>query len=211
MDLWQCELELAAGRVVGGIDEAGRGSLAGPVVAAAVVLQGDPELWAGVDDSKRRTRRQRQNLYERINRQALAVGVGVASVEEIDHLNILQASRLAMARAAEQVKQCWPGFTWLVDGNDVPTFLPQGTKAIAVVGGDARCLSIAAASIVAKVYRDGLLVALDKVYPEYGFLHHMGYGTSAHLAALRQHGPSPVHRRSFRPVRQWSQSTLGLL
>ena len=208
--LRQGELEYTAEMIVGGIDEAGRGALAGPVVAGAVVLQGDPEIWAGVDDSKRLTRLRRQQLYEKIRKQAVAVGVGVASVEEIDKFNILQASRLAMARAVEQVEGLGQVSTWLVDGRDVPAYLPSGRKAIAVVGGDARCLSIAAASIVAKVYRDRLMVALDEIYPEYGFRRHVGYGTSAHFAALRRCGPSPVHRRSFRPVSQWSQLPLDL-
>jgi ribonuclease HII len=180
---------------VAGVDEAGRGPLAGPVYAAAVVL--DPQRpIAGLDDSKRLTARQRDRLAGQIRAQALAWGVASAEVEEIDRLNILAATKLAMQRAIDGLAGNCDGI--LVDGNQpLPLALPQLT----LVGGDGLSAPIAAASILAKTARDAHMLALDPLYPGYGFARHKGYGTAAHLAALRQLGPTPLHRRSFEPVR----------
>ncbi|MDR3052132.1 MAG: ribonuclease HII [Oscillospiraceae bacterium] len=177
------------GTVFAGIDEAGRGPLCGPVAAACVVMPPQP-LLLGVDDSKKLSEARREILYERIMQTALFAGVGLAGAEEIDRLNILQATKLAMARAAQGA----PCALFLVDGNQ-PVVLPGEVRC--AVGGDARCYSIAAASIVAKVTRDRLLRRMDAEYPGYGFARHKGYGTAAHLAALRALGPTPQHRRSF--------------
>lgn len=184
----------AAGRaVVAGLDEAGRGCLAGPVVAAAVVLPVDARL-DGLDDSKKLTPARREALLERIRTEALAIGVGRCTPEEIDRLNILHAALEAMRRAADDL--ALTPDVLLVDGDR-----PLGTAPCAqetVVGGDARSLSIAAASVVAKVTRDRWMIALDREYPLYGWAQHKGYPTPAHYAALAEHGPSPHHRRSFR-------------
>ena len=184
----------AAGRrVVAGLDEAGRGCLAGPVVAAAVVLPPEADL-PGLDDSKRLTADAREALVPVIRGQALAVGVAACSPAEIDELNILWASMEAMRRAAASLALA-PDVL-LVDGNrEVPDApCPQE----AVVKGDARSLSIAAASVVAKVARDRRMVELDAAFPVYGWAGHKGYPTAAHYAALAEHGPSRHHRRSFR-------------
>ena len=181
--------------LVAGIDEAGRGPLAGPVVAAAVIL---PEHFdaRGLDDSKKLGPRRRETLCERILGGAEAVWAEV-SAEEIDRLNILRATHLAMARAVAALPRA-PGHA-LVDGLPVNGLPVPHT---AVVGGDGLSLSIAAASIVAKVARDRLMRDLDAIYPKYGFCRHKGYGVPEHLEALRKHGPCPAHRRSFAPVAQ---------
>lgn len=187
---------MAAERVAG-VDEAGRGPLAGPVVAAAVIL--DPEApVAGLDDSKRLSPARREALAGQIRARALAWNVAEAGVEEIDRLNILQASLLAMRRAVEGL-QMRPDRV-RVDGDAVPPGLVVSAEA--VVGGDARVPEIAAASILAKVARDALLCRLDREHPGYGFARHKGYPTREHLAALERLGPSPAHRRSFAPVRR---------
>jgi ribonuclease HII len=179
---------------VAGVDEAGRGPLAGPVVAAAVIL--DPaRIPPGLDDSKRLTARARDRLFAALLDGA-RVSVAQASVEEIDRLNILRASHLAMRRALQGL--AWPPAHALIDGNLVPEDLP--CPATAVVGGDARCLSIAAASIVAKVTRDRGMVALAQQFPGYGWDRNMGYPTADHRAALICLGVTPHHRRSFAPV-----------
>jgi len=186
----------AAGRrVVVGLDEAGRGCLAGPVMAAAVVLPPDARI-PGLDDSKKLSPEQRQALVPVIRRQALAVGVGECSPAEVDALNVLWAAMEAMRRAAEALPLAPDVF--LVDGNrEVPGApCPQET----VVKGDTKSLSIAAASVIAKVTRDRRMVALDAAFPMYGWAGHKGYATKAHYAALAVHGPSPHHRRSFRLV-----------
>ena len=184
----------AAGRrYVAGLDEAGRGCLAGPVVAAAVVLPPDARL-PGLDDSKALTAAQREALLPRIEAEALALGVGQCAPDEIDRLNILRASLEAMRRAAAAL--ALPPDALLVDGNQPLPVAPCVQEA--VVKGDARSLSIAAASVVAKVTRDRLMAALDAEFPAYGWAGHKGYPTAAHYAALRAHGPSPHHRRSFR-------------
>ena len=183
-----------------GIDEAGRGPLAGPVVAAAVVLapRGLPEL-AGVRDSKELSAKARERLFPRIKACARAVGVGWALSGEIDEMNILNATLLAMRRAVGRLALRLDAGTWaLVDGNQkVPNL---GLAQRAVVDGDALSLSIASASIVAKVVRDRWMAVLDRRHPGYGFSRHKGYGTAAHLEALRRLGPCPEHRRSFAPV-----------
>lgn len=185
--------------LVCGVDEAGRGPLAGPVVAAAVILDPAHHI-AGLNDSKKLSAKRREALAVEIRAQALAWCVAEASVEEIDRMNILQASLLAMRRAVE-------GLTVLpiramVDGNRIPLGMPCPVEA--VVGGDGKVAAIAAASILAKTVRDAGMLVLHERYPQYAFCKHMGYPTAAHLAALREHGPSPVHRRSFGPVAQAS-------
>ncbi|MFH0954192.1 MAG: ribonuclease HII [Verrucomicrobiota bacterium] len=191
-------------RRVAGVDEAGRGPLAGPVVAAAVVFDPDfiehhaSRLFDGLTDSKRLSESRRDFFFGLLLECAQAgIGVGQADVNEIDARNILRATHLAMARALAQLDPA-PDHA-LVDGRPVPD-LPCSSTAI--VGGDGRSLSIAAASVVAKVTRDRIMVELDRQYPNYGFARHKGYGTPEHLRALRKYGPTPVHRRSFEPVYQ---------
>ena len=180
-----------------GIDEAGRGPLAGPVVAAAVWLPPGFEA-AGINDSKKLTEARREKEYERItNTPEVLWAAGIADVAEIDRINILKATHLAMRRAVEGLGRA-PGLC-LIDGLPVPGF-PWPHEA--VVKGDSMSLAIAAASIVAKVVRDRMMRELARKFPEYGFERHKGYGTMAHLEALRRHGPCPVHRRSFGPVAQ---------
>ncbi len=181
---------------VAGTDEVGRGPLAGPVAAAAVIL--DPKrLPKGVNDSKALTAEARLAAYNEIMRHALAVSVAFASAAEIDAINIRQASLTAMRRALAALALA-PRYA-LVDGNDLPTALCCAGETI--VGGDARSLSIAAASIVAKVTRDRLMARLCRLYPVYGFSRHVGYATPEHLAAIAQHGPCPYHRMSFSPFK----------
>lgn len=180
---------------VAGVDEVGMGPLAGPVVAAAVVFPPGTHL-DGVADSKILTALARERLDVEIRRRALAVGIAVVEPEEIDRVNIYQAGLRALRRAIDALGTV-PGFV-LVDGREIPGLpMPQS----AYPKGDSFVSSIAAASIVAKVYRDALMRELDTRYPAYGFARHMGYSTRAHFAAIREHGPSPVHRRSFAPVR----------
>jgi len=179
-----------------GVDEAGRGPLAGPVVAAAVIL--DPRRPIdGLDDSKKLSAKRRGELAIEIRVKALAWGVGEASVEEIDRLNILQATLLAMQRAVASLA-ILPSAA-LIDGNRCPRL---ACPARAIVGGDGKVASIAAASIIAKTVRDAGMTVLHASYPMYGFDRHMGYGTAVHLKALQDHGISPVHRRSYAPVTQ---------
>lgn len=189
---------------IAGVDEAGRGPLAGPVVAAAFVFSrtlaetGFHGDLARLTDSKKLTEPQREGFYTLLTaREGLAFGVGIASVEEIDRFNILQATYLAMRRAVNALPALPEHI--LVDGRPVPG-LP--VTATAIVGGDALSFSIAAASVIAKVTRDRLMLELDRRHPQYGFARHKGYGTARHIQALRQHGPLPEHRRSFRPVRE---------
>ena len=174
-----------------GIDEAGRGPLAGPVCAAAVILPLDCHI-DDLNDSKKLTEKKREALFPLIQEKALAWGIGWASAEEIDAINILQATFLAMKRAVEQLS-VQPGWA-LVDGNRMP---PLDIPGETVVKGDAQCASIAAASILAKVSRDRLLEEWDTLYPEYGFAKHKGYGTKAHYDAILRHGVLPIHRKSF--------------
>ena len=193
MDLWQIECEIydSGVKLLCGVDEAGRGPLAGPVCAAAVRLPRGLVI-EGLDDSKKLTEKMREALFDRIRGEAESFGIAFASVEEIEELNILGATMLAMNRAIAQMSPA-PELA-LIDGNR--------NKGIAVpsrciVKGDARCADIAAASILAKVTRDRLMLQLAEEYPQYGFERHKGYGTAAHYAALREYGPSPVHRPSF--------------
>ena len=179
-------------RHVCGIDEAGRGPWAGPVIAAAVVL--DPDcIPAGLDDSKKLTEARREALFEPILACA-RVGIGIADVERIDRDNILAATLWAMGQAMQQIDGVDLA---LIDGNRAPQ-LPCPVQTI--IEGDARSLSIAAASIIAKVTRDRIMVGHDATYPLYGFARHKGYGTAFHQAALKRHGPTPLHRKSFAPV-----------
>jgi ribonuclease HII len=183
LPLWEAGVRFA------GMDEAGRGPLVGSVVAACVVMPKEPLLlW--VDDSKKLSAQRRETLYDEIMSTALFVGVGQASPAEIDEYNILEATKMAMRRAAENA----PADVFLIDAVH-GLGLPGEERGI--IHGDAQCYSIAAASIVAKVTRDRQMPELDRLYPGYGFARHKGYGTAAHIAALRELGPCPAHRRSF--------------
>ncbi|HEY4528815.1 MAG TPA: ribonuclease HII [Luteimonas sp.] len=184
--------------LVAGIDEAGRGPLAGPVVVAAVVFDPARPRINGLDDSKQLTPARREELYARIVDRALAWHVVAIDADEIDRINIYHATMLGMRRAMEAVAHV-AGLA-RIDGNAIPAGLPCAAEAW--VDGDARDRSIAAASILAKVTRDRAMVDLHAAFPAYGFDGHKGYSTPAHLAALRAHGPCPQHRRSFAPVRQ---------
>lgn len=190
----QLDLFSVSGARVFGVDEAGRGPLAGAVVAAAVILHPDRAI-PGLADSKKLSARKRERLALEIKQQAWAWAVAEASVEEIDQLNILQASLLAMKRAVMSLSLV-PDRV-LVDGNQLPD-LPYSVQAI--IGGDASQPSISAASILAKTSRDAALIELDQRYPDYGFAQHKGYPTPQHLQAIRQYGVLPVHRKSFAPV-----------
>ena len=180
--------------LMAGVDEAGRGPLAGPVVAAAVILD-ELHPIKGLNDSKKLSARQREKLYDAIRSKALCYSIAQASVEEIDRLNILQATMLAMKRAVEGLR-LKPAKV-LVDGNRLPTL---DVLAEAIVKGDATVPAISAASILAKVTRDRWCAELDIQHPEYGFASHKGYGTVEHLAALQAHGACPQHRKTFAPV-----------
>lgn len=182
-------------RLLAGVDEAGRGPLAGDVVAAAVILPAEHAI-QGLDDSKKLTPARREALFDRIRDEAIAWGVGRADPGEIDALNILQASLLAMRRAVEALQPA-PEFV-LVDGNRLPRW---AYASVAVVAGDSLVPAISAASVLAKVTRDREMQDLDTRYPGYGFAVHKGYPTPEHLAALGRLGPCPAHRRSFAPVR----------
>ena len=195
-DLWICENEIrletvGPAGIICGVDEAGRGPLAGPVCAAAVILPAGIEI-PGLNDSKKLTEKKREELYDVIREKASGYGIAFASVEEIETLNILEATFLAMNRAIGQLNP--PPALTLVDGNST-----KGLEfpARAVIKGDGKCASIAAASILAKVTRDRLMRELALQYPQYGFEVHKGYGTKAHYAAIREYGPTPVHRMSF--------------
>ena len=180
--------------LVAGVDEAGRGPLAGPVVAAAVILD-DLHPIKGLADSKKLTASRRDALFDEIRAKALCCSIAMASVEEIDQLNILQATLLAMRRAVEGLRL--KPIRVLVDGNRLPVLRIQ---AEAIVKGDSLVPAISAASILAKVHRDRLCADMDQQYPHYGFARHKGYGTAVHLAALQEHGACEQHRKSFRPV-----------
>ena len=194
--LARAEAELAGhSATIAGVDEAGRGPLAGPVVAAAVVL--DLSLdWEGLDDSKQVSALQREAMFARVLQSARAFRWSVMGPRTIERVNIRRATLAAMARSVEGLRLA-PEVV-LVDGNDTVPGLAHAQRA--VVDGDATCLSIAAASIVAKVVRDRIMACLDRVWPVYGFAKHKGYGTPEHLAALRQHGPCPAHRATYAPV-----------
>ncbi len=180
--------------LVAGVDEAGRGPLAGPVIAAAVILD-DLKPIQGLADSKKLSAKRREKLFDEIRAKSLCFSIAEASVQEIDALNILQATLLAMQRAVEGLR-LKPNKV-LVDGNRLPRL---DILAEAIVQGDAKVSAISAASILAKVHRDRLCADMHQAYPEYGFDQHKGYGTQAHLNALNAHGATPLHRRSFAPV-----------
>ncbi len=184
----------AAGKIVAGVDEAGRGCLAGPVVAGAVILDENRPI-QGLKDSKKLSAKRREELFEEITEKALAYSVGITGPGKIDQINILQAALLAMEKAVLTLRKK-PDCV-LIDGNS-KTSLPIEQKAI--IKGDSKCASIAAASILAKVTRDRMMVEIESEYPEYGFSIHKGYPTRQHLEALEKHGPCPIHRKSFKGV-----------
>lgn len=192
-NMWQIEDSFYAQgyEVICGVDEAGRGPLAGPVCAAAVILPKHLDI-PGLTDSKKLTDKKRREMFPLIQEQAVAYGIGLASQEEIDEINILQATFLAMERALAQL-QVHPDLA-LIDGNREREF---GVPVQTVVKGDSLSANIAAASVLAKVTRDNLMMELAQQYPQYGFEIHKGYGTKAHYEALRQYGACPIHRRSF--------------
>lgn len=189
---WDRKTVASSGCLLCGVDEAGRGPLAGDVYAAAVILDPEKPLIEGLNDSKKMSEKKRDQLFDAITASCLAYAVASASVEEIETYNILQAAMLAMKRAVEQLSAV-PGLV-LVDGNRLPEL---SVPAQTVVKGDATSASIAAASILAKVSRDRTMYELDKQYPMYGFAKHKGYGTKAHYAALTEYGSCPAHRPSF--------------
>ena len=193
INMWEIEDGLYSQEIVRicGVDEAGRGPLAGPVCAAAVILPAHLEI-PGLNDSKKLTDKKRRELFPIIKEQAIAYGIGLASHEEIDQINILQATFLAMQRAIDQLEG--KAEFALIDGNREKDF---GLPVMTVVKGDSRSANIAAASILAKVTRDDILEEQAKLYPQYGFEIHKGYGTKAHYEALRTYGPSPIHRMTF--------------
>ena len=192
-ELWELENEIydSGVELICGVDEAGRGPLAGPVCAAAVILPCGLEI-EGLNDSKKLSEKKRDKLFEAICSEAVSYGIAFASVEEIEEINILNAAMLAMNRAIEKLS-VKPALA-LVDGNRNSAIkMPSRC----VVKGDAKCADIAAASILAKVTRDNIMVELAQQYPEYGFEIHKGYGTKAHYEALRTYGPCPIHRKTF--------------
>lgn len=191
IDLWAIEKEYPDIRLICGVDEAGRGPLAGPVCAAAVILPKNLEI-PGLNDSKKLSDKRRRELFPLIQEQALAYGIAFASQEEIDELNILQATFLAMGRALKQLEP--KAELALIDGNRQTDF---GIPCRTVVQGDSLSANIAAASVLAKVTRDDYMIKMAEVYPGYGFEIHKGYGTKAHYAALRELGPCPIHRKTF--------------
>ena len=193
MDLWEIENEILNGGIspVCGVDEAGRGPLAGPVCAAAVILPQGLEI-PGLNDSKKLTEKKRDALFDVITEQAVSYGIAFATVEEIEKLNILNATFLAMNRAIAMLNIA-PALA-LIDGNRNAGI---GMPSRCIIKGDSRCASIAAASILAKVTRDRYMYEMAEKYPQYGFAQHKGYGTAAHYAALREFGPSEIHRMSF--------------
>ena len=189
--LWKYEREYAAYANICGIDEVGRGPLAGPVVAGAVILPKDCDILY-INDSKKLSEKKREELYDMIMEKAVAVGIGYASPERIDEINILQATYEAMREAISNLSVS-PDILL----NDAVVIPKVDCQQVSIIKGDAKSISIGAASIIAKVTRDRLMVDYDKIYPEYGFASNKGYGASAHLEALRIYGPTPIHRRSF--------------
>ena len=195
-DVFETEARRRGYRAIAGLDEAGRGPLAGPVVAAVVILPRNCRL-DGLNDSKQVAEPERERLYHEIRKRAFALGIGLATAAEIDSINILQATRLAMSRALEALRV--PPDFLLLDAVTLPAVrLPQRP----IIKGDGLSISIAAASIVAKVSRDRLMRDYDKRFPRYNFQAHKGYATPEHLDLLAEHGPCPLHRRSFQPVLQ---------
>lgn len=179
---------------IAGVDEAGRGPLAGPVVAAAVILKPNVQL-PNVDDSKKLSEKQRQQALIEIKEHAIAIGIGIVSVEEIERINIYRASREAMMSAIKQLK-VKPQYL-LIDAMPIELDIPSKS----IIKGDQKSVSIAAASIVAKTTRDAYMVEMDKVFPQYGFKQHKGYPTKAHIEALHQYGYTPIHRKTYEPIK----------
>jgi ribonuclease HII len=199
MDLLEYETKAVAGgyKNIAGVDEAGRGPLAGPVVAAAVIFPAKIDI-AGLDDSKKLSPKKREELFPQIQAEAVAYGVAIVDREVIDEINILQASRLAMKQAVEQLQPI-PDLL-LIDGNQkIDSSLDQW----AIVKGDSKSMSIAAASVLAKVTRDRLMEDYHKLYPQYEFHRHKGYGTKLHRALIEEHGPCPIHRSTFKGVSEF--------
>ena len=186
-------------RLIAGVDEAGRGALAGPVVAAAVILPQSPDFpWLkSVRDSKEIPPARRESLFELIKQESVAISVGIIAPQTIDVIGILNATKIAMCHAVEQL--AYPPDFLLIDFLRLPQVRISQKP---IVHGDKLCLSIACASIIAKVTRDRIMVELDQLHPGYGLAHHKGYGTKQHVSCLHQHGPSPIHRHSFTPVRE---------
>ena len=179
---------------IAGIDEAGRGPLAGPVVAAAVILKKGAKLDL-VDDSKKLTEKQREKALEEIKQNALAIGIGIASVEEIDRINIYRAAREAMQSAIKQLK-IKPEFL-LIDAMPIEIDIPSES----IIKGDQKSISIAAASIIAKTTRDAYMIEMDKLFPNYNFKQHKGYGTKEHIELIKKYGYTPIHRKSYEPIK----------
>lgn len=193
MSHWERRLKNEGFLRIAGVDEAGRGPLAGPVVSAACILH-DSFLFQDLNDSKQLTPKERERLYMEISdHPGVYYGIGICDADVIDEINILQATLLSMQRAVAALPVC-PDYL-LVDGNRLPVF---SQPAEAIIGGDGRSVSIAAASVLAKVTRDRMMDEFDARWPMYGFKRHKGYGTAAHLNALREFGPSPIHRKSFK-------------
>ncbi|MCD4676903.1 MAG: ribonuclease HII [Desulfobacula sp.] len=196
--MWQFEHEAKAHgyKIIAGVDEAGRGPLAGPVVSAAVIL---PHNFSceGIDDSKKLTEKKRNALFPLIKEQAICVATGISSHDEIDQINILQASLLSMKRAVKNLLN--PPDFLLIDGKFT---IDMNIDQAALIKGDSKSISIAAASIIAKVTRDAMMKQLDKTYPQYNFIQHKVYPTKAHKKAILEHGPCPVHRRTFKGVKE---------
>ncbi|MDF7638884.1 ribonuclease HII [Lactobacillus sp. ESL0791] len=180
-------------QLVAGVDEVGRGPLAGPVVTAAVILDENFDL-LDVNDSKKLSPKQRLELYPLILQEAVSVGIGLKGPEVIDQINIYEADRLAMAQAVNALDK--KPDVLIVDAMDVPVTIPQ----VRLIKGDSKSNSVAAASIIAKVFRDRLMADYAKIYPQYDFAHNAGYGTATHIAALKKYGPTPIHRKTFAPV-----------
>jgi len=199
MTSFEREIRKQGFQLIAGIDEAGRGPLAGPVVAAAVILPEEFYL-PGIDDSKKLSEQSREEYFAYIQSEAIAVGVGIIDAQEIDSINILEAAKKAMLNAVSELTVS-PDYL-LVDAVKLETPYP----AEALIKGDARSVTIAAASIIAKVTRDRLMKEIDKEYPHYGFASNMGYGTAVHLDALRNYGVTPYHRKSFSPVKEYDRT-----
>lgn len=199
--LYEDELYEKGVNYIAGIDEAGRGPLAGPVVAAAVILKKGAKL-KYVNDSKKLTEKQRQKALIEIKENALAIGIGIASVDEIDQINIYRAAREAMQSAIKQLK-IKPDFL-LIDAMPMELNIPSKS----IIKGDQKSMSIAAASIVAKTTRDQYMIEMDKLFPLYNFKQHKGYGTKEHIAIIKKHGYTPIHRKSYEPVKSMIKEAL---
>ena len=194
---YELEARNAGIKLIAGIDEAGRGPLAGPVVAAAVILDIDANI-EGINDSKLLSSKQREKLFSKIQQNALSIGLGIVEPETIDRINILQATRLAMTKAVTNLA-LKPGLL-LIDG---PITLDINTRQIPIIKGDRLSISISAASIIAKVTRDDIMKSFHNMYPEYGFYKNKGYGTKEHVAALKKYGPCKIHRKSFAGIGEY--------